>query len=826
MSATKNLKYTIKIACSATDSLKVRVDDYQDVMIKGIVENILKHADIKKFPDIYEILGESCKLYYDIDLKNVEETDLLLATDLRNFTLDYLRYLYEKVFKISLFNKDFLCLNSSGFSNINQIYKLSLHIILPEYAMKKSDQKQLVQLFNKIIHDENENCVFQKFLEKHSLQKFEKNLKNNLFDEAVYGIPTQKMRMLFCSKFNDNRPLVLFHDDDFYSPGFDRKNLKKHYHLSCISYIEETKEMLELNHELLEKYVPVIKEEISTTNTATDELIGDSFLHEFVRNNTDLWTYENIEDLCKNFNFKSIEYKHWVIVVKSLIGLKGLLPNDQIYNLIHIFSQTCKYKYSFTEVENFIHQTFHKESEFGLVTFLKNFIADNKEYFYQKFQDRLKKSDESDNSYEAIKLKFEKFCTKIILEGLYAIDEGDKFNIVSKKKLVEMFEHFTYEVEVKEKGVKRTVNKCFISKWLKDKYLNSKSRMAIYPGKIDNENILNLWKPFEMENYIQEDIHEEIRMKENQEAIEFFLRHIKILIGHESEEFSNYFIKWSANMIQNPAKKDICIILRSSEGAGKSSLLLLLKNMIGERKFLMTSSPERDCWGSFNPLMQHTFLVNLNEIDLWNKKDSMKDVKQLITDEDITINKKNVDQYTTKSFHRFIITTNSERPINLSSDSRRFVIVDCSNDLIGNKEHFKIFYEHLENKNSVKAFYEYLKSYDLTDYKDQPLPISNFQKELTTYTIYEKFIIYMATKIDNNIPSKSYVNSDICKHFNEFLSLLNITTNHNFSNAKILKNISSNYLKGVSSSRDSVNRGKFFDYELIRKFYTIVDGKE
>ena len=67
-------------------------------------------------------------------------------------------------------------------------------------------------------------------------------------------------------------------------------------------------------------------------------------------------------------------------------------------------------------------------------------------------------------------------------------------------------------------------------------------------------------------------------------------------------------------MIQYLAVKSICPTLISKQGAGKGTLLLLIRKMLGTEKVFETATPSRDIWGDFNGKMAHAFFVNLNEL--------------------------------------------------------------------------------------------------------------------------------------------------------------------------------------------------------------------
>jgi hypothetical protein len=87
--------------------------------------------------------------------------------------------------------------------------------------------------------------------------------------------------------------------------------------------------------------------------------------------------------------------------------------------------------------------------------------------------------------------------------------------------------------------------------------------------------MFNLWKPFAMEQITT--------YEPKPEALEIFKNHIRILCGND-DAVTEYFCKWMGQMIQFPSVKSICPILISKEGAGKGTLLDLLRKMLGSAK--------------------------------------------------------------------------------------------------------------------------------------------------------------------------------------------------------------------------------------------------
>jgi hypothetical protein len=177
--------------------------------------------------------------------------------------------------------------------------------------------------------------------------------------------------------------------------------------------------------------------------------------------------------------------------------------------------------------------------------------------------------------------------------------------------------------------------------------------------------------------------------------------------------------------------KSIMPTLISKEGAGKGTLIELLRRMFGAKKVFETTSPSRDVWGSFNGIMVNAFLVNLDELSQKETIDSEGRIKGLITNPAMTINNKGVNQFTISSYHRFIATTNNYNPVKTSEDDRRNLIICSSNELIGNKEYFTKMYEYLKDINVIRTCSDYFKSIpDMDTFGELPVPKTEYQTNL------------------------------------------------------------------------------------------------
>lgn len=321
--------------------------------------------------------------------------------------------------------------------------------------------------------------------------------------------------------------------------------------------------------------------------------------------------------------------------------------------------------------------------------------------------------------YDVMRTEFEKTHAKIMKLSAFVEVDGD-VSIKSKTDLIVNHEHLHFS-KIDNNGDSKQHS--FIKAWMIDPNMRICRDIGNYPKDyLCPPDIFNIWRPFQME-LIDKWIHTE-------DELQFFLKHILIICGNE-KSVSEYLIKWIAHMIQFPEQKSICPVLISEEGAGKGTLFRLIGRMFGNKKVFSTQDPCNHIWGQFNGEMENAFLVNLDEL---SKKDTIEaegKIKGLITEPTMMINKKGVKAYPITSYHRFIITTNGEEPINTSKDDRRKLIIRASDELCKNKEYFNTANDYLDDDNVIKTCYEYFKGLsDIADFNKLSIPVTEYHQEL------------------------------------------------------------------------------------------------
>lgn len=367
------------------------------------------------------------------------------------------------------------------------------------------------------------------------------------------------------------------------------------------------------------------------------------------------------------------------------------------------------------------------------------------------------------DGYWKMKAEFEEQHAKIINKSIFVKKdiENNRFITFKKEGLMTSYEHMKFTELRLICGKLKEIKVSFIHTWLNDETILKYNSMDVYPPPlICPPNVYNLWTPFAMELVKEWD--------DKPDVIDTIKRHLLILCGND-QPVADYLLNWMAQMVQFPAVKTTMPVFVSDEGAGKGTLVYLLRKLLGDGKMLKTSNCD-NVFG-FNGLMASAFLVNLDELEPKELRIVEGKMKEGITEATLVINEKQKPQFTINSFHRYIMTTNKEELVlthmPTSKDDRRKFIIRCSDELIADPEkpdyeakktYFDNFYVMLDDVNSVKTFYEYLKSIpNMENFNKLKLPNTEFHQQIKE-NIKDEYD--METWVRTLLADEEYTNTD------------------------------------------------------------------
>jgi len=428
--------------------------------------------------------------------------------------------------------------------------------------------------------------------------------------------------------------------------------------------------------------------------------------------------------------------------------------------------------------------------------------------------------DSSQALFEAERIKFEEKVCKIVNKGFYARDDGDTVTILSKAILIACYEHI--QVGFTDTGC--PVN--FIKRWANNNNsIRTKQDIGVYPRNCP-DNIYNLWVPFSGE-----------RLPEcvfDPSAIDLFEKHISIMCNHEYI-VAQWVIDWIAQMIQFPDVKTTMPTFVSKPGAGKDSLLELLRKLLGHKKVFETTKPSLHIFGDFNSQMADAHLVVLSEVSAMELKNCGGQLKGLITDSKLTINTKGVSSYEIDCYARFMAFTNNEEAIKPEKEDRRNVVIRSSYELCKNgfdrtAEEIEVINAYVEkyrrlldDKNAQKTIYEWLKSRpNLEEFHTRVPPKTEFHKTQTNLTITPIEQWVEAFTLLHHAKEEVKLSSQDC--YTQFKEWCRINSKYDCTSIQFAVRLKNLNIKGITKGKRTKNGNTIlFNIPLLKIKYDITD---
>ena len=188
---------------------------------------------------------------------------------------------------------------------------------------------------------------------------------------------------------------------------------------------------------------------------------------------------------------------------------------------------------------------------------------------------------------------------------------------------------------------------------------------------------------------------------------------VTYVIADGNATYANYIIAWAAQIIQKPMTKvGVGLVLRGRKGTGKTKFGELLGGLVKAHHKIVSRAEH--VTGNFNRHLEDTLLLQADEAYWAGAKSSEGALKDLLTNPEITIERKGVDAYTAPNYTRILFTSNEDFVVPASLDERRFAVFDVGNSRKQDSEYFSSL-DNWYRAGGASALLHYLRNFDLTN---------------------------------------------------------------------------------------------------------------
>lgn len=245
--------------------------------------------------------------------------------------------------------------------------------------------------------------------------------------------------------------------------------------------------------------------------------------------------------------------------------------------------------------------------------------------------------------------------------------------------------------------------------WLENPRRHTVRGVVFRPGEEVPSDIYNMWQGFAVTPYAGQDYAEKCVL---------YRRHVEDIICRNEPEIIKYLWAWCADMIQNPGGRipGVAVAVTGKKGTGKGTFVQPLLNIMGKRHGVQITDKER-VLGRFNGIVGAKILCFLDEAFWAGNKGMEGTLKGLITESQMTFERKFMDPCTIDSYVRVIIASNEDFFVPATDGERRYLVLEASDKYagkaVGKKAYFDAVNDEMDAEGTA-ALMRWLIEYDIS----------------------------------------------------------------------------------------------------------------
>jgi hypothetical protein len=233
--------------------------------------------------------------------------------------------------------------------------------------------------------------------------------------------------------------------------------------------------------------------------------------------------------------------------------------------------------------------------------------------------------------------------------------------------------------------------------WLRHAQRRQYNKIVFSPGE-DVPGAYNLWRGFGCEARPGD--------------CSLFLNHIRDIACGGNLEHYTYFIAWMANVVQNPGEQGhSAVVLRGKQGSGKSIIPSLFGQLFGRHYIMVNNS--KHLVGQFNAHLRDCVLLFADEAFFAGDKANESTLKTIVTEPMLQFEMKGVDAEPSANCVHLMMASNEKWVVPAGYDDRRYFVLDCLPDKVGNRAYFDDMVRQFEKQGGREALLHYLMTFDI-----------------------------------------------------------------------------------------------------------------
>jgi hypothetical protein len=312
-------------------------------------------------------------------------------------------------------------------------------------------------------------------------------------------------------------------------------------------------------------------------------------------------------------------------------------------------------------------------------------------------------------------------CPKDDYQYKKIIHEREFFKLKNPSCYVRLYEGKILTLKDAEMNLLFKNDLKFLHEWTADKGIRTYEELVFKPKQSTPKDKFNIFTNFKCKA-IEGDIS--------------VMKDLMWLLSGKNEKQFEYVENYFAHMIQKPYEKPgIAIVFYSErQGAGKDTPLDKIGEMIGNEYFFNSGggNAESDVFGRFTSHLQKTILLKMEEVDFETNKRNENALLSLITAPTKNYEAKGRDSIVLDDYKRIVMTTNKQVSINVREGERRLVLINSSEDRVGDREYWDNVHHKLKDPSVMEAYHYYLLTKDISNFNIRERPITDYYNDVKT----------------------------------------------------------------------------------------------